>query len=136
MMEKITVAELHGRLKAQGVSNRNHVAFVCVMCGTVQSMASLVRAGATQDRAERMIGFSCEGRLTNAGPWAPETERSEKAKARRLVRGCDWTLGGLFTLHKLAVVTEDGEEHPRFQLASPEQAQALEREMTPTTTDV
>lgn len=118
--ERIDVAEFHRRLKAQGVSNSNHFALVCPICGTAQSMASLVAAGATPDQAERQIGFSCEGRLTGAGPW------SEKPK-RRKVRGCDWSLGGLFRVHKLEVLTEDGEANPRFEVATPEQAQALEQ---------
>jgi hypothetical protein len=38
--------------------------------------------------------------------------------------GCDWTLGGLFSFAKLVVVTEDGKPHPRFEIATPEEAQA------------
>lgn len=118
--ERIDVAEFHRRLKVQGVPNQNHAALVCPICGTVQSMASLTAAGASPDEAERMIGFSCEGRLTGAGPW------SSKATAKRkAIRGCDWSLGGLFRVHELEVITDDGEAHPRFVVATPEQAQAL-----------
>lgn len=116
--EQITVAEFHARLKAQGVPNSNHAALVCPVCGTVQSMASLIAAGATPEEAERQIGFSCEGRLTNAGPFNPKN----KAKG---ARGCDWSLGGLFRVHELEVLTEDGVAHPRFAVATPEQAQEL-----------
>ena len=119
--ERITVSEFHARLKAQGVPNQNHAALVCPVCETVQSMASLVAAGATPEEAERCIGFSCEGRLTGAGPW------SSKSAKRRAVRGCDWSLGGLFRIHGLEVLTDDGVAHPRFVVASPEQAQALAR---------
>jgi hypothetical protein len=92
---------------------------VCVTCGTVQSMASLVVAGASPEEAETLIGFSCEGRLTGAGPW-PHSPNAW----RRAVRGCDWSLGGLFRLHRLQV--NDGERmHPMFAIATPEQAQAL-----------
>ena len=132
MPEQISVAEFHARLKAQGVSDQNHVAFICPICGTVQSMASLCRAGATPERAERLVGFSCEGRLTDAGAGATP-ERAERlvgfsceGRLTDAVRGCDWTLGGLFSLHELEVVTEDGEKHPRFVIASPAQARELE----------
>ena len=101
-VERIPVSELHARLKAQGVSNPNHCAFVCPICGTVQSMASLVKAGASPNAALRMIGFSCEGRLTNAGEWPSDANKTTKARKRRQVRGCDWTLGGMFRVHKLA----------------------------------
>lgn len=101
----ITVAEFHAELAAQGVGHRDY-AFKCVSCGTVQSMNSLVAAGVPKDKVDRYVAFSCEGR------WNSE-------------RGCDWTLGGLFTIHKLEVVTEDGERHPRFEPATPDEAQAL-----------
>lgn len=123
-MEQITVEELHSRFRAQGVVAREHIAVVCPICATVQSIASLTRAGADVAEAERMIGFSCEGRLTNAGPWPGAKKRSAETKARRTVRGCDWTLGGLFKVHRLEVMA-DGKAHPYFNVASAEQAQAL-----------
>lgn len=125
-METITVEEFRARLKAQGVANQNHAALTCPICGTVQSMASLVRAGATPEQAERSIGFSCEGRYSNSGEWPSDKNKGAKAKARRKLRGCNWTLGGLFKIHQLEVETEDGEKHPRFVIASPEEAKALE----------
>ncbi|CAH2606271.1 conserved protein of unknown function (plasmid) [Rhodovastum atsumiense] len=128
MPEQMTVEVFLARLKAQGVSNSNHFALVCPMCGTPQSIASLVRAGATPEWAEDMIGFACEGRLTDAGPWPSSSDRSTKARARRRIRGCDWTLGGLFKIHELEVLTPDGKEHPRFRIATPRQARALERD--------
>jgi hypothetical protein len=126
-MEVIDVPEFHARLKAQGVSNSNHACLICPICKTPQSMASLIAAGATPEQAERIIGFSCEGRLTNVGPWPSDKDNSKKALVRRKVRGCDWTLGGFFRLHDLEVQTEDGEKHPRFVVASAEAAQELER---------
>lgn len=119
-IERIDVSEFHRRLKSQGVPNHNHSALVCPICKTVQSMASLVMAGATDSQAERQIGFSCEGRFTGAGPWP-----SKPTAKRKAVRGCDWSLGGLFRLHQLEVITEDGEAHPRFVIATPEQAREL-----------
>lgn len=125
-MEVIDVPEFHARLRAQGVSSSNHCCLVCPICGTAQSMASLIAAGASPQQAETAIGFSCEGRFSGAGPWPSNKDKSKKAAARRNVRGCDWTLGGLFLVHELEVQTEDGKKHPRFAVASAEAAQALE----------
>lgn len=121
-MKQMPLAEFLAALKAQGVP-RQHLAFRCVMCGTIQSMASLIRAGAgkDQDAVERFLGFSCVGRWTNAGPHKPKTPPG---------RGCDWTLGGLFTIHQLEVIGEDGKVHPRFELATPEEAKALMEQNT------
>lgn len=94
MVEQITVAQAHERMKAQGVSGREHVAFVCPICSTVQSMTSLLRTGAPAEKVENYLGFSCEGRFSDAGPWPHSKDKTAKAKARREVRGCDWTLGG------------------------------------------
>jgi hypothetical protein len=128
-IEKIAVAELRARMKAQGVSSNKHVAFKCPICATVQSMASLERAGLPADNCESIIAFSCEGRVSGAGPWPSEKDHSAKAVNRRKVRGCDWTLGGLLRLHELVVVLENGRECPSFVLATAEEAQALERLM-------
>lgn len=129
-VSKIKVSELHARMRAQGVSGRDHVAFRCPVCATVQSMASLRRAGAPDDKVEAYIGFSCEGRFSGAGPWPAKADRSAKSQARRRVRGCDWTLGGLLTIHTLEVETDDGNVHPSFEVASPEEAKALEASLT------
>ncbi len=104
---------------------REHLALVCPICGTVQSMASLIKAGAPADKVDGFFGFSCEGRFTRAGPWPAQSAQTQAAKQRRLVRGCDWTLGGLLRLHQLEVMTEDG-VRPCFVLATPEQARALQ----------
>lgn len=109
-VKTMPVAEFHATLRAQGVSAREHTAFVCVQCGNVQSIASLMLHGMAAEQAERRVGFSCEGRMTKD-------------------RGCDWTLGGLFTIHELEVITDDGKSHPTFLPATPEQAQALERDL-------
>lgn len=129
-MEQITVEEFHRRAKAQGVSAREHIALVCPICGTPQSITSLLKAGAPPDRVENFLGFSCEGRFSNAGPCPSERDMSRKATQRRAVRGCNWTLGGLFRLHRLEVITPGGLQ-PSFELATPEQAAELERQMGP-----
>jgi hypothetical protein len=117
-----TVDEFHAEMKAQGVKAREDVAFKCVMCGTVQSVRSLLDAGVDAAHAEKYIGFSCEGRWRGAKP----TFKNKK-RANPKVRGCDWTLGGLFKLHEVEVTLPDGRPQPTFALASPQEAQALER---------
>lgn len=117
-MRKIKAEELHAEMKAQGVKDRQDIAFRCVICGTVQSMRSMIDAGVEPARVENVIGFSCEGRWRNAGP-------ANNGRPGKGVRGCDWTLGGLFQLHRLEVTTPDGKTHPSFELASPAEAQAL-----------
>jgi hypothetical protein len=123
-VEVISIDEVHARMKAQGVSAREHVAFRCPICGTVQSMASLLKAGAPADKLETYIGFSCEGRFSDAGPWPGR----KASAARRKVRGCDWTLGGLFKIHKLEV-EKDGKRQMVFEIATKDEAQELERLM-------
>ncbi|MBU6231566.1 hypothetical protein KGP36_02765 [Patescibacteria group bacterium] len=114
-----TVEEMHEAFKAQGVP-REHLAFVCPMCGTVQSCQSLIKAGAgaTVEEVEKFIGFSCVGRWTKAGP-PPGRPKENNTK------GCNWTLGGLFQCHKLEVITPDGKRQPSFEVATPDQAREL-----------
>lgn len=114
-IRKITLDEFHAELKAQGVKAREDYAFRCPMCGVVQSARDLIAAGAGKDfdEVEHYLGFSCFGRWTCAP--SPRNEQDGKP--------CDWTLGGLFSCHKLAVVV-DGREIPAFEPATPEEAQA------------
>ncbi len=118
-MQRMTIDEFHIALKAQGVPSREDYAFICPMCRCVQSARDLIEAGAGEDfeSIERYLGFSCVGRFSGAS--TPRGEPDGKP--------CDWTLGGLFSTHRLEVVTEDGEVHPRFEVATSEQAQALQR---------
>jgi len=117
-MKKMTHAEFMDELRAQGVE-RDHMAVVCPMCGTVQSPTSLIRAGAGADfeAVGRYVGFSCVGR------W--REPRLSPAEAKALGEPCNWTLGGLLQTHTMEVVTDDGRSHPHFEPATPEQAQAL-----------
>ena len=114
-MRTMTVSEFRDALRAQGVPTED-VALRCPMCGTVQSARDLIAAGAglNFDEVERFLGFSCVGRWTGAG--SPRNAPDGKP--------CNWTLGGLFQTHKMAVITEDGEHHPRFEPVTPEEAQA------------
>ncbi|KAA0684559.1 hypothetical protein DTW90_36075 [Neorhizobium sp. P12A] len=113
---QISIDEFRNRLKAQGVSDRVHMAVKCPLCKTVQSLQSFICAGTGKEKAEKYIGFSCLGRVTGAG--SPRKEPDGKP--------CNWTLGGLLHLHEMEVVDEDGKVHAHFEIASPEEAQALE----------
>lgn len=114
-IETMTLDQFHAAIKSQGVPIE-HVAMRCPMCETVQSATDLIEAGAGADldEVEKYLGFSCVGRFTGAG--SPRKVSDGKP--------CNWTLGGLFATHKLEVVTADGERHPRFALATPDEAKA------------
>lgn len=122
-MKTIGQGLLMAELDGQSVSDRAHYAFICPVCRTVQSMALLRREGVPEDQVETQIAFSCVGRWNGAGPARALSPAPGKI-------GCDWTLGGLFKLHVLEVVDEAGKVHPMFDIASPEEAQALEREIS------
>ena len=115
-IKTIGIKEFLELLKSQGVP-REHLAFRCPMCGTVQSATDLIRAGAGKDYedVEGFLGFSCVGRWTKAGP---------SLKGNPPGKGCDWTLGGLLKIRDLDVVTESGERHPRFEPCTPGEAKA------------
>lgn len=115
-MKTMTLDEYRAQIKAQGLEAPEDFAFKCPRCGTVQSARDLIAAGAGEDfeEVEKYLGFSCVGRWTGAG--SPRKEPDGKP--------CNWTLGGLFALHNLEVETPDGEKHPRFEVATPEEAQA------------
>lgn len=102
--EQITLDEFVMRLQAQGVP-QEHCAFRCVHCGHIQSAVSLVRYLPPEDAGNAAYS-ACEGRF------------NKKV-------GCDWTLGGLFQIHKLEVLSNEGTIVPVFEPASPEEAQAL-----------
>lgn len=114
-MQQMTLDEYKAAVKAQGVETE-HIAVKCPRCETIQSGADLIAAGAGLDfdDVERYLAFSCVGRFTGAG--SPRVVPDGKP--------CNWTLGGLFSLHKLEVVTPDGKTHPRFEVATPAEAQA------------
>ena len=92
------------------------VVFKCPMCGCLQTGQDFIDAGAAtnSDQAMGYAGFSCLGRFTKAeGP-------RKKPDGKR----CNWTLGGLFQMHKLEVVTQDGQSPPHFELATKAEADA------------
>lgn len=102
-------------LKAQGVP-REHLAFICPACATVQSIHDFIVAGVDPAKAEEFVGFSCIGRLTHRK--APPL-----LKDRGTQIGCNWTLGGLLGIHVVEIIGEDGKHHPVFEIANAELAQ-------------
>lgn len=113
-METLTLEEFRSKLKEQGVPTE-HFAFKCPACGTVQSGYDLIKndAGKDFDDIQKYLAFSCIGRFTHHKP--PPQQKSTQ-------EGCNWTLGGLFKIHTLMVITPDGASHPRFDIATPEEA--------------
>ena len=103
-------------MRAQ-TDNIEHVCFVCPACGTVQCGEDLVKAGAGKDfdAVRNVLGFSCVGRYTHS---------KQPPKTKGTQDGCNWTLGGLFSLHKLEIIDAKGETHPTFEPASPDAARA------------
>jgi hypothetical protein len=63
--------------------------FQCPSCGHIQSEREARERNAEVKNLSDWIYFSCEGRHT------PSV-------------GCDWTLGGLFQIHTLEVVSDGG----------------------------
>jgi hypothetical protein len=110
---RILLCELEARLKEQGVPWQ-YQAYVCPVCGTVQSIESLFRTDAFESRfhAEPFVGRSCVRagpRGSAGGPRDPDADPCF---------GCDWTRGGFLQLCRLVVVDHDGVEHPIFEPAT------------------
>ena len=71
--------------------------FECVKCKHPATWRDFCRIMA-EPHIDRYLAFSCIGRYA-AGV------------------GCDWTLGGLFSIHTLEVVFPDGKTRPVFEFA-------------------
>lgn len=111
---ELTLDAFREEIKAQGVEPLDY-AFICPACNTVQSARWLIAAGAGKDfeDVQGTLGFSCVGRFTGVG------------SDRIAGKGCNWTCGGLFQIHKLTVITPEGNKHPHFEVASQQQAHQL-----------
>lgn len=114
-MKELTLKEFRAQLKAQGVA-REDCAFICPMCGTIQSANTLIKAGAGKnfDDVQKYLGFSCVGRFINKGSLTDENGKNH---------GCNCTLDDLFKCHALEIITQRGDRLQCFDLASPEEAQ-------------
>ncbi|MEM7663802.1 MAG: VVA0879 family protein [Pseudomonadota bacterium] len=107
-IERVTLEEFQSMIKAQEVPIED-VKFECPICKSRQSANDLIAAGAGKDldEVEKYLAFSCVGRFTGTGEYNSESHVPNS--------GCNWTLGGLFQLHKFEVETPDGHVHPRFR---------------------
>lgn len=110
-LKQLTEEQWATLLRDQNVP-REHLAFKCPMCGSIQSATDLIRAGAGEDfkAVSGHINYSCVGRWTKAGP--PKSGNGP----------CNWTLGGLFQTHTMEVVTAGG-NIPTFEPCTPQEAQ-------------
>ncbi|MBX4388894.1 hypothetical protein K4H03_22740, partial [Mycobacterium tuberculosis] len=90
-IKRMTVAEFHDAIKAQGAPSREDITFICPICRFEQSPRDFIEAGvgSTFEDVERFVAFSCIGRWTGAN--GPRETPDGKP--------CNWTLGGLFQLH-------------------------------------
>ena len=106
-MKTMIYPEFQQALSGQGVP-KEHYAFICPRCKTVQSATSFIKAGVSDDWevVRRHVGTNCIGRFDAS-------------------KGCDWSLRGLLQIHELEVTDASGQVHPFFELATSEQAQAL-----------
>lgn len=89
--------------------------FVCPMCKHVQNGLEFeARTDLSRTEIEKVLGFSCVGRyLTTQEPKKPQGKGSFPIKMKG--GGCDWTLGGLFTMNKIVVINSKGEATPMFE---------------------
>lgn len=115
-MKTMTVTEFQDAYRAQA-DKPERIVFKCPACGTLQSGEDFISAGAGKDfeSVSADLGFSCIGRFTGKG-----SPSDEKGKGH----GCNWTLGGLFRIHELEVIDQDGKVYPHFDLATKEEADA------------
>jgi hypothetical protein len=111
-MKTLTLEALKQQLNNQNVERLDR-ALICPMCETVQSVRLLVTC---HPEARKYFGVECVGRFSGKG--SPSNEKGKN-------HGCNWSLSGLFQMHNLEVITDDGQRHPHFDAASPEQAQEL-----------
>ena len=98
-MEQIKLEDWLKEGKKRFGDDMNQWKFVCPACKTVQTAQDLLDAGVEPDDVDGYSAFSCIGRFTQGK------------------KGCDWSLGGLFQLHKLEVVFESGRDRRVFEFA-------------------
>lgn len=90
--------------------------FRCISCGHVQTAEDLAALGVVNEDAAY---FNCAGR------YKPSALSGLSKEAKEAKTGCDWTLGGLFRIHRVEVQhPESGRFLAVFEFDHPE-AQAL-----------
>ena len=80
--------------------------FTCCNCGNTQSIEDFEKIGISASEAGGYVYFSCIGRFI------PDS----KGTMSNQIKPCNYTVGGLFNLAKVCIVTPDGEKHPMFEL--------------------
>jgi len=81
-------------------SDRNDWAFKCVSCGNIQSANSVLAHGCPEDELtiRAWLTNNCEGRYNKN-------------------YGCDWSLSGIFRIHKVVLLSDKGVVYPMFEFA-------------------
>ena len=95
-IEKISLAEYGRRGNKKFGTDRKLWRYKCPKCGGIQTYQDFMDNEIFDPDDKYM--FSCIGRWVKG-------------------RGCDWTLGGSFKIHKMEVKTLDGKYHPIFEFA-------------------
>lgn len=98
-MKKFTLLEWKAEGSKRFGSDSRKWRFKCPKCGNVQTLEEFQADGI--EEPENKFYFSCIGRYVSG-------------------KGCDWTLGGLFQIHKTEVESSDGKWIPVFEFADDE----------------
>lgn len=96
----IPLSEFLAEASSRFGNDPNEWRFECVRCGGTQSAKEFMDLGLSEEDASKTAHYSCIGRIDSS-------------------RGCDWSLGGLFSIHTLEVERPDGDVVPCFELAPP-----------------
>lgn len=95
MAKQVTYKEWKGMGEKLYGNDMRNWKFKCPVCGNVQTIQEFIDLKIKHP--ERYVYYSCIGR------WIED-------------RGCNWTLGGLFQVHKIEVIA-DGGNFPVFEFA-------------------
>lgn len=98
-MKTMTLKEWHDLGRKLYGDDMKKWKFKCVRCGHVQTAQDFIDLELDPNS---YVHFTCIGRFNQ-----------KKV-------GCDWTLGGLFSVHKVEIVDEEGNHHPTFEFADDE----------------
>ncbi len=104
MTERIQMTLAEFKAKGKELYGDNYIdwKFECPSCHHPQSAKDWEDNKIDKDTIQNQLGFSCIGRhVENIG--------------------CDWTLGGLFQIHTLEVIDDDGEVYRHFKLYEPKE---------------
>ena len=82
--------------------------FKCPSCGFVQTFNDFLKAGATKEDAQGMIGFSCIGRVMD--------KKEEFLGKKKDGKPCNYAGGGLFRINPITIISE-GKEQGYFDFA-------------------